>query len=74
MQTQPTKIIRLPEVMQRTGASKEFIYKMIRRGEFPASIRIAPRYAGWIESEIEAWLHQRIAAARSSKATTEGRA
>jgi prophage regulatory protein len=65
VQTQPTKMIRLPEVMDRIGASKEFIYKMIRRGEFPASVRIAPRYAAWVESEVDAWLHQRIAAARS---------
>lgn len=64
VQTQQTKIIRLPAVMERTGLSKPYIYQMIKRGEFPASVRIAPRYAGWIESEVETWLHQRIAAAR----------
>ncbi|WP_376914965.1 AlpA family phage regulatory protein [Paraburkholderia sp. OAS925] len=66
MQThqQPTKIIRIATVLDRTGLSKPFIYQMIRRGEFPASIRLAPRYAGWVEQEVNDWLDQRIAAAR----------
>jgi prophage regulatory protein len=66
MQThqQPTKIIRIATVLERTGLSKPFIYQMIRRGEFPASIRLAPRYAGWVEQEVNDWLNRRIAAAR----------
>ncbi|WP_208454827.1 AlpA family phage regulatory protein [Caballeronia sp. BCC1704] len=63
-QPQPTKILRLPAVMDRTGLSKPYLYQMIKRGEFPASVRIAPRYAGWIEQEVTDWLHQSIAAAR----------
>ena len=66
MQTQnsPTKIIRIAAVTERTGLSKTYIYDMIRRGEFPPSVRLAPRFAGWVEHEVESWLTQRIAAAR----------
>ncbi|AXF14798.1 helix-turn-helix transcriptional regulator [Paraburkholderia caledonica] len=64
IQPQPTKIIRIATVIERTGLSKTFIYKMIRRGEFPPSVRIAPRYAGWVESEVNSWLNERIAAVR----------
>ncbi|CAG9239354.1 Transcriptional regulator, AlpA family [Paraburkholderia tropica] len=64
-QLQPTKIIRIATVIERTGLSKAFIYQMIRQGDFPASVRLAPRYAGWVESEVNDWLNTRIAAARA---------
>ncbi|MFM0321176.1 helix-turn-helix transcriptional regulator [Caballeronia glebae] len=64
MQTQPTKILRIAAVMDRTGLAKPTIYQKIARAEFPASIRLGPRAAGWLEHEIEAWIADRIRDAR----------
>ncbi|MBF0371129.1 MAG: AlpA family phage regulatory protein [Magnetococcales bacterium] len=36
-----TRIIRRPEVQNRTGLSRSSIYLKISRGEFPAPIRLA---------------------------------
>jgi len=36
-------------------------YKLIREGVFPKPIKIGLRRNAWIESEIDAWIRQRIA-------------
>jgi predicted DNA-binding transcriptional regulator AlpA len=35
---------------------------MVKRGEFPASLRLSKRIVGWRESEVEAWIKSRPAA------------
>lgn len=61
-------IVRLPEVRRRTGLSRSSIYAKVAVGEFPAPIKLSQRAIGWIESEIEQWLRQRIAASRKTSA------
>ena len=51
-----TKILRLPEVISRTGMSRSTIYLRIQSGEFPKPIPLGPRMVGWPESEIERFL------------------
>jgi len=51
-----TRILRLPEVIARTGLKKASIYARIKRGLFPAQRKIAGRAVGWFECEIEAFL------------------
>lgn len=58
------KILRLPEVKTRTGLSRSTIYLKVSRKEFPAPIRLGERSIGWPETDIEAWLKERIAASR----------
>lgn len=53
-------ILKLPAVKDRVGLSRSTIYDMIARHEFPAPIKLGARAVGWIESEIEQWLEQRI--------------
>ncbi len=60
-------ILRLPGVKKNTGLSRSTIYDKMRRGEFPAPVKIGQRAVGWIEAEIEAWLGERIAASRKTK-------
>ncbi|WP_168403166.1 helix-turn-helix transcriptional regulator [Erwinia amylovora] len=45
------KLIRLPEVMNRTGFGKTWIYKLIKAGHFPAQIKTGIRAIAFIESE-----------------------
>ena len=61
-------LIRIPEVEKRTGLSRASIYRLARVGEFPKSIKIGLRASAWIESEVDAWVHARIAEARRAAA------
>ncbi|HHZ7026708.1 TPA: helix-turn-helix transcriptional regulator, partial [Klebsiella pneumoniae] len=36
--TERKRFIRLPEVLERTGFGKAWIYRLISRGQFPAPI------------------------------------
>jgi prophage regulatory protein len=54
-------ILRLPVVKDRTGLSRSTIYLRIAKGMFPAPISLGARSVGWVESEVDDWLEQRIA-------------
>ena len=54
-------VLRLNSVRERTGLSRSTIYQRIQEGKFPKPIRLGMRAVGWLESEVEAWLQQRIA-------------
>lgn len=57
-----SRIIRLPEVKQRTGLSRSSIYAYIKVGTFPKQCRIGVRSAGWLESDIDGWIDDRTTA------------
>ena len=59
------KVLRLPEVRNRTGLSKSSIYLNIKQGSFPRPIPLGVRSVGWLEGDVESWLEQRISAARA---------
>ena len=60
----PEAILRLPQVRQRVGLSRSTIYALAAKGAFPAPIKIGSRAAGWLASEVDQWLAERIAASR----------
>ena len=56
------RILRWPEVSELTGfRSKCHVENMEKRGSFPHSVRIGSRAKGWLISEVEDWLNERIA-------------
>ncbi|MBC6941929.1 MAG: AlpA family phage regulatory protein [Xanthomonadales bacterium] len=57
-------LLRLPDVVRRTGLSKTQIYRLTRDGQFPTGIRLSPRCTCWASSEVDAWIRNRIADAR----------
>ncbi|WP_028765334.1 helix-turn-helix transcriptional regulator [Shewanella colwelliana] len=60
------KVLRLPAVKGKVGLSRSSIYLRIAQGKFPASISLGDRAVGWLESDIEQWLDERIAAAKGT--------
>lgn len=54
-------ILRLPAVRERTGLPRSSVYALMARNEFPGTIPLGGRAVGWLQSEIEEWLEQRIA-------------
>ena len=55
------RFVRLPEVMARTGLSRNTIYVRVAEGRFPKPVPLGARSVGWIESELDEWFSDRIA-------------
>ena len=58
------QLLRLPQVKSITGLSKSTIYSRIAEGTFPKQIPIGPRLVVWVESDIQHWIAEQVAAAR----------
>lgn len=54
------KVVRWPTVNERVGLCRSYIHKLISKGQFPQPIKLGQRASGWLESEIDAWLEERI--------------
>lgn len=61
MNHEAVRILRKAEVERRTGFSAATIYRKSKAGTFPKPVQLGANSSGWIESEIEAWLAQRVA-------------
>ena len=61
----PGRFLRLPEVMARTGLSRSTIYVRLEQGRFPRPVSLGARAVGWIDSEIDEWMSDRVAASRN---------
>ena len=60
-------ILRRKQVENRTGLSRSTIYARIAEGSFPRPIDLGGgRAVGSLESEIDAWLQERIELSRRS--------
>lgn len=51
-------------ITRLTGLTDKWFYKLIQDGGFPKPIKLG-RSSRWLQSEVEAWLQQRIADSRS---------
>ena len=58
------KLLRLPQVKTITGLSKSTIYARISEGAFPKQIPLGPRLVVWVESDIQKWIAEQVAATR----------
>lgn len=66
MQSIPNeKILRLKTVLGRTGLTRSMAYALLKDGQFPRPINLGARAVGWLESEIDAWIADRIEASRA---------
>ena len=69
-QSPQKRLIRLPEVMNRTGYGKTSIYRKMEDGSFPKSVKLGcpledrnafdSRAAAWVEDEVDLWIQSRI--------------
>jgi prophage regulatory protein len=51
------RVLRLPQVIEKTGCSKSKIYADMRRGLFPLQAALGPQSVGWHEQEIDRYLN-----------------
>lgn len=66
------QMLRLPDVMQKTGLSRAAIYakqnpkSKLHDSTFPKGVKLSANTTAWICGEIDAWLQARIAASRTN--------
>ena len=68
--TPQKRLIRLPEVLSRTGYGRTSIYRKMEDGSFPKSIKLGgppldpsafdSRAVAWIEDEVDQWIDSKI--------------
>lgn len=57
------QLVDMRFITKLTGLTDKWFYKLISLGEFPKPIKLG-RSSRWLQSEVEAWLQQRIAQSR----------
>ena len=55
------QLLRLPDVLARTGLSRSRLYAALADRSFPQPVKISPRAVAWPTEEVDDWISQRIA-------------
>lgn len=61
MPNKPIRLIRLNEVLAMTGLSRSGVYRSIEKQQFPKQVLLGGRAVAWVESEVQAWVVDRVA-------------
>jgi prophage regulatory protein len=61
------QLLRLPDVIRRTGLSRSTLYSLERRNDFPLRVKLSPGCSAWSAEEVEIWINGRLAASRSQR-------
>lgn len=65
MDTASKRLIRLPEVLNKTGYKKAWIYRLISEDKFPKPIKLGERAVAFVEVEVDEWILQKISQSRN---------
>jgi len=60
------RFMRAPEVIDRCGIKRSTLWEAVKRGTFPAPVRIGPNATAWISTEVESWMRDRIRESREA--------
>lgn len=61
-------MLKRKQVEGMTGLSRSSIYALMDKSRFPRAIKLSERSVGWLESEIQEWLKNRVSATREGGA------
>lgn len=50
------RLLRMKQVLSRTGVSRSWLYDAMRAKRFPQPVVLGPRMVAWPEDEIDAWV------------------
>jgi prophage regulatory protein len=59
------KFLKIRAVIELTGLSRSTIYLKIKLGQFPRPIKLGFRSVAFSQSEIAAWMEERVSATRN---------
>lgn len=66
----PIKLIRIHKVCEKTGRHRSSIYRALTDDpSFPKPVKFGARSIAFVESEIDQWIADRMAARDASQAT-----
>lgn len=66
LQTKSSRILREPEVIERTGLSSPTLWRKEKKNDFPRRIKIGANSVGWLESEVDQWIADRSSSRKFS--------
>lgn len=52
------RLIRIRDVEHLVGLKKTAIYDRIKKGEFPAPVKLGERVSVWRETQVSAWIEE----------------
>jgi prophage regulatory protein len=55
-----TRILKKPEVLKLVPISNGYLYELIRKGQFPKPISLGSRAVGWVDTEVQEWVENKI--------------
>ena len=61
------RLVRLRELVKLLSISRANVYRLMKIGKFPQSIKLTERTVVWRLSELEAWVQERSAGQKTSK-------
>jgi prophage regulatory protein len=67
--TDNLRVMRIDDVMKRTGLARASIYKYALNQTFPQQVQLGRGGAvGWLEQEVHAWVQEQIDKSRGKTA------
>jgi prophage regulatory protein len=59
----PKRVLSFPDLKSEKGIawSRQQVWRQVKAGKFPAPIKLGEGTAAWLETEIDAWLDERVA-------------
>jgi prophage regulatory protein len=61
------KVLNKRELRAKTTISIQHITRLEKLGRFPKRIQLTQNRVGWLESEVDEWLEQRVAERNQSR-------
>jgi len=59
-QHQDLRILRMHDVLKKTGLGRSSLYNRIRAGKFPPAVSLGGNAVGWPEFAVDEWIAQRM--------------
>ena len=56
----PLQLLRLPEVVNRTGLGRSTVWALIAQGRFPRQVKLSARSSAWVAAEVDKWAADRV--------------
>jgi prophage regulatory protein len=57
--TMTHEIWRKPRVLTAIGMGPTWLHEAVKRGDFPAPVKLGARAVGWRRSDVQVWLEAR---------------
>lgn len=67
IQPQTAQFYRLPQLKARLNVSGSSIWAWVKKGTFPAPVKLSQNTTAWNAADVEAWAQSRITASQKGE-------